>query len=210
MSVSILDSKSKNFRVLELGRVDGSGLREFVSSLPNNVWHRNGAMLAAQQNTLSVPFLEVEDVIGGKDVTPACCSELYPKIFPLVESALKEVGIDLVKFCIVDLLLARLHPGADVFVHMDADYGTKQYAFWEGINRIHIPLTTNALVEFSVAGREFLDREAFVEAKGFKPDDCLNLKQDVVYQVNNLRFHSVRNRSELVRDHLIIDLRRRL
>lgn len=124
---------TKNFRVIDLGPVDGSALKEWVDGLPGDVWHRNGAAMAAQANTMSVPVLEQEDIIGGKDITPAVCKPLQTRAINLVQSVLC-VHLDVEeKFSVVGLMVARLLPGAEVFVHMDADYGTPQYAFWQGL-----------------------------------------------------------------------------
>lgn len=57
-----------------------------------------------------------------------------------------------------------------------------------------------------MAGKDFLDREGFIDSNGFHAEDRLSLKCNRLYQVNNLRFHSVANRGEQHRDHLIIDL----
>lgn len=156
-----------------------------------------------------VLFRVAEEGKTGKDITPAVCVGLLDKAMPLIVAAFGEAGLDIARFEVVDVILARLLPGAEVFAHMDANYGTPQYQFWQGIYRMHLPLVTNERVEFCVAGRDYLDREAFVDAKGFAADDVLNLKRDTVYQVNNLRFHAVANKSDTLRDHLIVDLRDR-
>ena len=81
----------------------------------------------------------------------------------------------------VRIIVPRLFPRATITPHAD---GGHSLPF---VHRIHMPLVTNPLVEFSVG------------------DESRQLHPGEIWEINNTRVHSVKNRGMSVRMHLIID-----
>jgi len=82
---------------------------------------------------------------------------------------------------IIRAMIARMPPGARIDPHHDA-----HPSFACG-HRIHVPIDTNPRVRFTVDGRPF------------------NLQAGRVYEINNLKTHSVINKGATDRTHLIFD-----
>ncbi len=82
---------------------------------------------------------------------------------------------------IIRAMVAKLPPGARIDPHRD-----RHPSFGCG-HRIHAPITTNSKVRFSVDGRPY------------------NLQVGQVYEINNLKVHSVINRGNTDRIHFIFD-----
>lgn len=77
--------------------------------------------------------------------------------------------------------LMRLAPGAAVTQHTDAHY------FWRNHLRIHVPIITDPAVAF------------------YCEDEQVHMAAGESWTFDNWRFHSVENRSEITRIHLVID-----
>ncbi len=82
---------------------------------------------------------------------------------------------------IIRAMVAKLPPGARIDPHRD-----RHPSFGCG-HRIHAPIATNTKVRFSVDGRPY------------------NLQVGQVYEINNLKVHSVINRGSTDRIHFIFD-----
>ena len=82
---------------------------------------------------------------------------------------------------IIRAMIARMPPGARIDPHHDA-----HPSFACG-HRIHVPITTNPRVRFTVDGRPF------------------NLEAGHVYEINNRKTHSVINKGTTDRVHFIFD-----
>ncbi len=82
---------------------------------------------------------------------------------------------------IIRSMVAKLPPGARIDPHRD-----RHPSFGCG-HRIHAPVATNSKVRFSVDGRPY------------------NLQVGQVYEINNLKVHSVINRGSTDRIHFIFD-----
>ncbi len=78
--------------------------------------------------------------------------------------------------------MARLSPNGKIFPHKD--YGE----FLTQINRIHIPLKSNEKCFYVVEDTE------------------INMKVGTMYEIDNLRTHSVYNNGDDYRTHLIVNL----
>jgi len=207
-------------RVRNIGPVDISNIRARVNSVPESLWHRNAEIMAVQAHTLTIPLREVCVVPSAKlvygtwdekDDTPVRCKGMFEEwkddIDAVVSQLIPHYGYKKEDVTVINVIVARLLKKSLVYAHMDAEWGTLDYLFWESVHRIHVPIKTQPGVEFMVADRDYVDREAFFDSKGFKPEDHLYLKENQAYEVNNLRFHAVQNNSDDYRDHFIIDIR---
>ena len=82
---------------------------------------------------------------------------------------------------VMRIQLAELPPGQIIAPHFDA-------GILALIHRLHIPLVTHEAVSFIIAGKAF------------------NLKEGVLYDLNNVVTHSVENNSDVMRVHMLIDM----
>lgn len=85
---------------------------------------------------------------------------------------------------VLDMVLARIDAGGWIKEHRDFSGGTPM-----GVGRFHIPIVTDPKVEFMVDG------------------DKLYLAPGEVWNLDTSYVHSVTNRSDVDRIHLIIDVR---
>jgi len=209
-------------RTRNIGPVDISKIRARVNAIPqdNPIWHRNAEQMAVQAHTLTLPLKEITvgPKPGGKygtwdekDDTPPRCKGMYDEwkedIDAVVAQILPHYGYKKEDVAVINVIIARLLKKSQVYAHMDAEWGTLDYMFWDSVHRIHVPIKTQPGVEFMIADKDFVDREAFFDSKGFQPSDYLYFKESHAYEVNNLRFHAVQNNSDDYRDHFIIDIR---
>lgn len=82
---------------------------------------------------------------------------------------------------VIRAVVAKLVAGGVIDEHFD-DHPTFSIS-----HRIHVPLMTNDEVDFVIG------------------DETFNLKEGIAYEVNNLEYHSVNNRSDADRVHFIFD-----
>ena len=82
---------------------------------------------------------------------------------------------------VIRAMIANLLPGSRITPHIDT-----HPSFAVG-HRIHVPLLTSELVDFSIAGEVF------------------HLQEGHAYEINNLEMHGVHNRGTQDRLHLIFD-----
>jgi len=78
--------------------------------------------------------------------------------------------------------LLRLASGSEILEHTDYDLG-----YEDGEVRLHVPIETSPEVEFRLNGR------------------CLEMRAGEMWYLNVNRVHSVANRSEAARTHLVLD-----
>jgi quercetin dioxygenase-like cupin family protein len=77
--------------------------------------------------------------------------------------------------------LVKLFPGGEISPHIDNLFSLSH------AHRVHLPITTNNGVEFTVGGKS------------------IHMKEGELWEVNNRQTHSVANRGDSERVHLIVD-----
>ncbi len=82
---------------------------------------------------------------------------------------------------VVKAMLAMIPAGCSIAPHMDAHWT------FDRAHRVHLPIITNDMVDFTIGG------------------DVHHLEEGAVYEINNKLQHSVKNRSDVDRVHLIFD-----
>lgn len=82
---------------------------------------------------------------------------------------------------VIRAMFAKLIAGGVIEEHMD------KHPSFSVAHRIHVPLMTNDDVDFII------------------DDEIFHLKEGMAYEVSNLDFHSVKNRSNVDRVHFIFD-----
>lgn len=174
--------KTKSVR--ELGAVDVTVLREAVLSIPEAVWELENAgkpnKFEALDRTSHIVFRFVKDFDDWRTSYDfPVWNDFKALVEPVMMQAVAPYGYRQGEYPRV--MLARMAPGGIIAPHVDANPSAR----WP--HKIHVPLQTNARVEF------------------FVQPNIYNLKEGCAYEVNNMGYHAVRNGGETNRIHLIFE-----
>jgi hypothetical protein len=177
----------------ELGQIDVQAVRAGLGALDAEFWQRDRASrtrFAGERPGDAVYFYNDEPPFARKsslaeaqatDRILVLRNRTYP-LFAEVELLVTSAVLPLFPAC--DLLrvqLAELPAGQTIARHRDGDLLAL-------IHRLHVPLTTNPGVVFTIADADY------------------RLAESVLYELNNAAAHSVRNDGATTRVHLLIDL----
>jgi hypothetical protein len=168
--------------IRELGPVDAGRLIERVLAIDESAWYADNRrqddyeVHAQTQSIILVfftgwPEVRVEHAGGWEtfgDVAMPVMEQVVARHYPPGGLVLRVV-------------LARLPPGCQIDPHLDS------HASFSVAHRIHVPLVTNADVEFIVGDERVVTRPAHA------------------FELNNKMVHSVANRGTTARVHLIFD-----
>jgi len=99
---------------------------------------------------------------------------------PLMIQALKKITTDN-NGVIIKAMLTMVPAGCSIAPHVDMHWS------FDTAHRVHLPIITNDLVDFNIEGKIY------------------HLKEGTFYEINNKLKHSVTNRSDKDRVHLIFD-----
>ena len=168
-----------------LGAVDMTALKAAVLATPPEAWFedtiRQDTYSDVHQNTRSIIMVFIDTSVwpsirvGKRKGWDYFADQARPIIETIVSRHYKPGGV------IIRAMIANLLPGARIAPHIDTDP-----SFAIG-HRIHVPLVTNPLVDFFIAGSLY------------------HLQEGMAYEINNLEMHGVHNRSQQERLHLIFD-----
>ncbi len=172
-------------KVRTLGPVDYLPLKSAASNIRPEAWAedtlRQEVFSDIHYDTRSIillfidlkvwPSIKVSKRKGWDDFAPFA----QPLVEDIVRQYYPKNGV------VIRAMIANLVAGGKIVPHIDTDP-----SFAVG-HRIHVPLITNDLVDFSVGGENF------------------HLKEGIAYEINNLEMHGVRNRSDQDRLHFIFD-----
>jgi len=168
--------------IFQLKKIDISEIKHFTNSLSDSDWSdwqlRQSRFLAHSQ-TKTYPLLWSNNINSKSLVVirKNLTSKIWKVLNPLLSSLSYEYNSSVVK-----CMFANLPATCSIAKHQDtADILVHSH-------RIHIPIQTSNNVKF------YLDNEEYSLEEGF------------VYEINNQKFHSVKNLSRYDRIHLIIDL----
>ncbi len=141
---------------------------------------------------------------GGWDVFPLRCSAEHLDAHPILQSFAIEMvnnwhNLPVLEQCpglhavlqmleshqikVYSMRLMRLHAGAEITEHRDQGVGLEH-----GEIRLHVPIQTNTLVEFKVNGKQAI------------------MQPGELWYINADQPHSVTNRGNTDRIHLVIDM----
>ena len=176
-----MDKFADNFRLLDV--CDVSAIKETVSALSDADWEaadwrQNRFEAHRDTQTIELIFckdfrfespakLEMYDQLG--------CEDLLAPVVEAISDYYTGDGY------VVRALLVRLRAGGVILPHVDSGYSLMNS------RRIHIPITSNDEVVFTVGG-----------------ETCV-MKEGQLWEINNARTHEVENSSDRNRVHLIID-----
>lgn len=179
-------------RARELADVDVVELAGKLSQLPEDLWHADELLqkkMAGDRATQSIFLLSLVGVdferliqagpITAADVPRAAgWNALHEVVEPLVATAIGHFPAGGV---VTRVQLARMPPGCEIAPHTDMSL------ILMATHRLHIPVITSVDVDFVVAGEKVL------------------MTAGKLYELNNRVEHSVLNRGNAARIHLIID-----
>jgi len=168
----------------DLGAIDATALCDAVLGLDDAVWNEDNFRQKSydvHQQTRSIVLLALDDTkwpersvhkghgwarIG--DIAVPIMQEIIKNHYP--------VGGELIR-----AVAARLNAGASIKAHTDV------HRSFHSAHRIHVPITTNPKVWFTIDGRPY------------------QFESDHAYEINNQKQHSVMNRGSEDRITFIFD-----
>lgn len=167
-------------------------LRTKMLQLPDDFWEIDRASrvkLAGNRPGNAVFFYN--DLPPGVDRAPLLEAKLgfvsvlrYSDrpLFAEIQSLIEKEIIPVVPNCdVMRVQLAELPPGGVILPHRDV-------GILAAIHRLHIPIITHKDVSFIIEGERFF------------------LEEGVLYDLNNAVVHSVENKSDVNRFHLLVDM----
>lgn len=169
---------------VDLGPVPAAPLRARVAALDDAAWHGDTLRqdrFAVHAATRSVLLLWC-DRSRWPELTPEprpMLTALDAELRPVLAAAVARMPHPVV---VATAMLALLPPGARIAEHVDAD------PFFAHAHRVHVPLLLPRGVRFVI------------------DDQVAPLREGRLYEIDNLRRHSVRNDGDSPRVHLIADL----
>jgi hypothetical protein len=169
-----------------IGTVDPQPLLRAIESLGDDAWNefvRRQEKFAPHRQTQTIPLLYDNDM-RHSDPTPwPRFAEFEPVMEPVLEAISKAhpPAAGAAEGYFVRIILTRLSPGAVITPHRD--HGPSMLRS----HRYHLAITTNERVEFGIEK----------EMRHFAPGE--------IWEINNRKYHAVRNLGEESRVHLILD-----
>jgi hypothetical protein len=178
--------------LVEYGFVGADAVRERMLALPKEFWEidsKSRTKLAGNRPGNAVffyndaPFgirrnMAAEIATGFLSVRRYQDRPLFAEVSELIATSLQP------KFPQCDVMrvqLAELPPGDVIKPHRDV-------GILSVIHRLHVPIVTDEGVHFMIAGKDFF------------------LAEGELYDLNNAVIHSVENRSNVMRVHLLVDM----
>ena len=175
-----IDAKVKN-----LGAVEMTALKTAVVNTPLSAWFedtiRQETFTDVHQSTRSIIMVFIDTSVWPsihvqkRKGWDYFAKQTQPIIEAIVMKHYRPGGL------VMRAMIANLLGGAKIAPHIDTD---PSFAV---AHRVHVPLITNDEVDFHVGGELF------------------HLHEGQAYEINNLALHSVHNRSQQDRLHMIFD-----
>ncbi len=176
-----MDKFAGNFRLLDV--CDVSAIEERVAALSEADWEAANwrqERFEAHRDTQTIELIfckdfRHEDPAKRDRYFELDCDRLLAPVVERISDYFTGDGY------LVRALLVRLKPRGKIPAHVDKGY------LLMNSRRIHIPITSNDQVLFSVG------------------NEMRVMKEGELWEINNARIHSVENNSDRGRVHLIID-----
>ncbi len=168
----------------ELGAIDSTALREAILGQEDVAWHEDESRQKSfyvHDQTRSIVLLSLDEATWpDRNVRQGPgWDRLADVAVPVMEEIIKQrypVGGELIR-----AVVASLRAGENIKAHSDI------HQSFHCAHRIHVPITTNPRVWFTIGGRPF------------------QLKVGQAYEINNQKQHSVVNRGDEDRITFIFD-----
>lgn len=163
------------------GVVDIGPLQAKVMAEPAEHWSDDGSRqrrFDVHRDTETIFLIYDDDLRHVSTTRRECFAEYEPVVAPIF--AKLSAGICASGWC-VRCILTQLKPGGRIAPHVDSGFSLQRS------HRVHVPIITGGHVEFQVG------------------DEVRNLEEGCLWEINNMRTHSVVNRGSDPRVHLIVD-----
>lgn len=184
MATEIHPNPRKTATFRHLGQVDIVALKAAVSAIPEELWNAENAdkpnRFEALDVTRHIVFRFVSSFRDWRDsYDRPLWAEWRHLLEPVMHAATAEYGY--ARGVFPRVMLARMAAGGLIQPHRDANPAAK----WP--HKIHVPIVTNDQVIFRVEGAHYV------------------MPEGEAVEVNNMGTHSVENRGDTDRVHLIFE-----
>lgn len=180
----------------QLGQVDVSPLRDFISAGAAKLWHFHCDMPALAacdriilRHSRDYDF-DFNDIVDWP---------LHDEFRALTDPILKQVTGALGKSKISALFVANLPAGEFIYPHVDKG------EFLSVPSRIHIPLRTNPEVVYYIGG-VYVDSDDPDRMNHQQYAREVRMAEGEIWEIDNMSYHSVANRGTSDRWHLIANI----
>lgn len=168
---------------------DVNSILSLVNSIDQNIWKEfnfRQKTFDVHKHTLSIPVLWVPLETEPFEVKfLSTIQTKHPKLYDVFVykvNHLLEFLENTYNGKVYKIILVNLKPQGNIPLHVDGSFSL------EYTHRVHIPVITNKLVEFTVN------------------NVTINMKAGSLYEINNCLSHGVINKSNKDRIHIIIDI----
>jgi len=178
---------------IEIGRVDTSDLRSAALDLSDAEWNEDifrQKRYEVHRDTRTVGLVFDPDFRHSHPTRMPMLQRFAPALQPVLEMVAEhyegsERGQELIKEYglgyFIRATLVKLRAGGSIDEHTDNNFSLVHS------HRVHLPILTNDQVLFTVGSQ------------------TINMEEGALYEINNRRKHSVANRGDTDRIHLIMD-----
>lgn len=179
-----------------LGQIDVAEIRDYIERGGKELWHFHCDMPALTacdriilRHSRDYEF-DFHDIVDWP---------LYDRFRGLTDPIVDKVCTALGKSNISALFVANLPPGRFIYPHVD------QGEFLTVPSRVHIPLKTNDEVVYYIGG-VYIDSDDPERMNHQQFAQEIRMKEGEIWEIDNLSYHSVANRGDTDRWHLIVNV----
>lgn len=166
-----------------VGLIDPKPLADVIGSFGEDAWFEYGRRqetFQAHLHTQTIPLIYDEDMRHQEPTVWPRFAKIEPVLEPTLD-LIRKANPSTGGGYFVRIILTRLSPGARISRHRD--YGDSLLRS----HRNHLAITTNPNVEFEID----------TKVRHFAAGE--------IWEINNRKYHSVKNRGEDARIHMILD-----
>ncbi|MFN8244565.1 MAG: aspartyl/asparaginyl beta-hydroxylase domain-containing protein [Ferruginibacter sp.] len=161
---------------------DAMRMQQELTALGEHLWKLHFQVKHYAGEWSAIPLRSINGQIDNQFISPVEDASLYQDTELLNSSPYFREVLQFFRCPLMAVRLLKLSPGTKVHEHKDADL-----CFEEGLARFHIPVRTNPQIEFILQGEQ------------------MHLKEGECWYMNFNLPHSLHNKSNTDRVHLVID-----
>ncbi|MFM6924215.1 MAG: aspartyl/asparaginyl beta-hydroxylase domain-containing protein [Ferruginibacter sp.] len=161
---------------------DAIKMQQEVHLLGNRLWGLHFQVKHYNGEWSAIPLRSINGDIDNKFISPVEDASLYRDTSLLQQCPYLQEVLRYFECPLMAVRLLKLAAGSQIHEHKDADL-----CYEEGLARFHIPVATNADIEFILQGEQ------------------MHLKEGECWYMNFNLPHSLHNKSKTDRIHLVID-----
>ena len=161
---------------------DAAKMQQEMDLFGNSLWELHFQVKHYDGEWSAIPLRSINGSIENKFISPVEDATLYKDTVLLQKCPYMQEVLRFFECPLMAVRLLKLAAGTQIHEHTDADL-----CFEEGLVRFHIPVVTNAEIEFNLHGERMV------------------LKEGACWYMNFNLPHSLHNKSKTDRVHLVID-----